>query len=248
MKTGRFVVLLIVIIAILGLYAFVSLPQDNSSRDLTVKVKTINEVTDLYKIHAEYLEFPGLPKEFSRKISSDVIGWVNDFKNTAVKNEEARQATAEEIPVPKSEYTLNINWDKEQINDRYISLLFTFEYYSGGAHGGEEFLAYNYDIRAEREINLDDVFFGSDNPEYLQKMSSYAITAIANEQRSRGIEPNMDFISSGALPDKENFNTFTFSNYDMDTITLHFEPYQVAPYAYGSSRVIVPVAEIIDKQ
>lgn len=48
-----------------------------------------------------------------------------------------------------------------------------------------------------------------------------------------------DWVSDGAAPREENYSSFVITD---DAITILFDPYQVAPYAFGAIDITIPVS------
>ncbi|MBU4292583.1 MAG: DUF4163 domain-containing protein, partial [Actinobacteria bacterium] len=59
---------------------------------------------------------------------------------------------------------------------KYASILFSFYYYTGGAHGNTTTSSYNYDFENKKKIELEDLF--EENFDYLKFISDYCIKDI----------------------------------------------------------------------
>jgi Protein of unknown function (DUF3298) len=116
-----------------------------------------------------------------------------------------------------------------------FSLKFDFSFYSAGAaHPGLYSITVNYDLGQGKELALSDLFLPNSN--YLQVISSYSITDLKRQN------PEMDdSFLGGAAPTPENYHNWNVTN---DGLMITFDEYQVAPYAAGPQKVIVPYSEL----
>lgn len=201
----------------------------------------------------KYPQFKNASAEFNKKISDVVTAAISGHAEISEDNWKSRyetQSPGENIPQFPTEgekYSFGVSWNQVQINDKYISTLLFVSGYEGGAHGYQNILSFNYDVSAQREMTLADLF--PDNPDYLKKVSDFSRTALTTDFRERlevgtsdedeknfqeGVIPMM---MDGTEPIAQNFSVFTFTP---DTITIYFTQYQVAPYAMGESSVVIP--------
>jgi hypothetical protein len=86
---------------------------------------------------------------------------------------------------------------------------------------------------------LEDLF--AENFDYLKFISDYCIEDIRKQNEDQGYTPDMDWISGGASPDQANFKTFLFTE---NSLIILFDPYQVAPYAWGIVAVNIPFSKL----
>jgi hypothetical protein len=120
-------------------------------------------------------------------------------------------------------------------------VLVQYDEFSGGAHGSEDSVSFNYDMKAHRMMTIADLFPG--NPGYLDKLSQTAVEAlIADRKNATGESTVSDFelkwIGEGAGPKAENFDVFTTHE---NRLTIYFGQYQVGPYAIGMPRIDIPL-------
>jgi hypothetical protein len=120
-----------------------------------------------------------------------------------------------------------------QIGDIW-SFKFDSSFYSdGAAHPGLNSLTLNYDLDQGRELTLPDLFLPNTN--YLEAISKYCIAELSKQ-------PFFDSsFSSGAQPTPENYRNW---NITPDGLMITFDEYQVAPYAAGPQKVVVPYREL----
>lgn len=135
-----------------------------------------------------------------------------------------------------------------QSNSNYISFILKYGGFSGGAHGYETEVSFNYDVYTHKIITLDHFF--SEDPQYLTTISNISRESLkkqfatVSEEDKKNSSPealkeyvdNMaSMIEAGTEPKEENFNVFTFTR--DRKIKIYFAQYQVGPYAIGMPEV-----------
>jgi hypothetical protein len=217
--------LVAVILLALSLWFVIFRSGDNYLR---ISVYSLNETSPSSEIMAEYPQFPDLSKKFNKKIYAVVEKEIAAFK------ESTQGRSGEGMP-----HHFSGSWSPEQLNRETVSILLRFSFYTGGAHGGQSLHTFTYDVENKKEIELSDLF--SDTPDYLNRISQFAINDLKMQlQNMLGSEPNLNTITLGASPKKENFERFTINDYDV--VTFYFPEYQVAPYAAGEQIVRMPLS------
>lgn len=206
-----------------------------------------------------YPEFLNAESFFNDKIRNAVAIAQAEFENNSKENYIARNETDPNFKTqtdnkiePKTETGFMFNTDIKyfQVNENTISILINISAFSGGAHGYEIPLSFNYDVKNKKEINLSDVFPNDVN--YLQNISTYSKNDLINQFQNKTKRADYDndesynaslnslknMIEIGTMPTLENFSVFTILP---DTLNIHFSEYQVAPYVYGSQTVKMPI-------
>ena len=127
-----------------------------------------------------------------------------------------------------------------QVGDLW-SLKFDLSFYADtAAHPGSYNVTVNYDLDHGRELALGDLFLPDSN--YLEMISKYCTAQLSQQ-------PYADsFFLEGAKPTPENYRNW---NIAPDGLLITFDVYQVAPYAAGPQKVLVPYDELralIDSQ
>lgn len=229
--------LIIFVLISATLYASADRTQDI----LKLSVHSIKEKTDIFTVDAEFPQFDTVDSSFNQKIESLVDGKISGFEKTAEANWKARMETAKpgtEMPQSSPLY-LNISWTPTQLNVQYISFVIRLEAYEGGANARQEIFAFNYSVKKDSEISVDELLGDYDN--YLGKLSFYTINYLM-EKFSRKSNGNTDVIRNmiiqGAGLKQENFKNFTFTD---RTLNLFYSKYQVAPGYLGEQVVQVPM-------
>ena len=116
--------------------------------------------------------------------------------------------------------------------DGLLSILYTVaDYWSGAAHPNQHALVLNFNLITGQEITLADLFLPGSN--YLQVISDYCITELNKQDRL--------MFDAGAQPTTGNYQNW---NITPGGLLISFDPYQVAPYAMGPSRVTIPYSAL----
>ena len=137
-------------------------------------------------------------------------------------------------PTVNNGSTLDVTYTLlSQIGDVW-SFKFDFSFYAdGAAHPGLNSMTLNYDLGQGRELALADLFLPNAN--YLEAISKYCIAELS-------MQPFFDSsFSNGAQPTLENYRNW---NIIPDGLMITFDEYQVAPYAAGPQKVLVPYSEL----
>jgi hypothetical protein len=120
-----------------------------------------------------------------------------------------------------------------------LSVLFSNLFYLGGAHPGSYHRSVNYDFTTGRVLSLGDLFVPG--APYLERIAEYCIGQL--NQRL-----DFEIWDDGATPIPENYQVWSIT---AEGLLVVFDEYQVAPYAAGPQRVVVPydvLADIIHPQ
>lgn len=206
---------------------------ETQAHEVKVVVKSIRESNMYYDINAEYPQFEGVAPIFNQTIEKTVTDAVADHKNQSEDNQkyliDLDRSEGRE-PRAADQYQLYVKYEQAQVNPQYISLVMRIGGYTGGAHGYENVVTFNYDVANQEMLMLSDLF--PNDPNYLTTLSDYSRQQL---RASLGDYANETFIVDGTNPTVENFKNFTFTD---DAITIYFTQYQVAPYVAGEQRII----------
>ena len=127
---------------------------------------------------------------------------------------------------------LYIRYEMHQNAEGFVSVFFNIStYYQGMAHPLPQSETVNYDLRHDQPLLLADLF----NPgvDYLSILSKLC----TDDLKSQGV---LEW-DTGAGPDAANFKSW---NITPDGLLITFDPYQVAAYAAGFQKVLIPWASL----
>jgi hypothetical protein len=188
-------------------------PSETALAILKSEDKKVDKETENLSIHVTYPAYEGVPE----LINSDIKSFVDE-----------EVAILEDLPaggMPDSvvtKYSLQADYETEQANTDYVSLVFTVDEYTGGAHPNEYFRTFNYNVDTGTEMTLADLYPGEEK--YLEKLKPKIKAAVHEKVADDMLFDDIQNLDAAA------FEHFTFG----DTyIKFFFSPYDIAPYVAG---------------
>lgn len=185
--------------------------------------------TKYSKINIRYPVFYG-QDAVNKRIENIVIERKNLFEANAETNWKELNAMVKNSGTKEdvSPLDFNVTYETASNNANYISVLLKIYSFEGGAHGYTNLVSVNYDKKQKKFISIPDI----------DGYSYESVSEICKANLKKQFAKNLDatWIDDGAAPIADNFNVFT---YDGKTLTVYFEQYQVAPYAYGIQAVSI---------
>lgn len=104
-------------------------------------------------------------------------------------------------------------------------------YYDGAAHPYHYTRTFTYDLTAGQTVALSQLFLPG--VPYLDLLAAYSQAELSAQDAL--------MFEEGAAPTEENYRNWVLTG---DGIEITFDEYQVAPYAMGALKVVVPYAEL----
>jgi hypothetical protein len=126
--------------------------------------------------------------------------------------------------------SIKIDSHHNLLNDRVLVYSIDRSEYMGGAHGMETVSYANYDLETGDQLTLDDLFT-PEGKAALTKQIHDQILADHNAVDWPALSENNCYVSPEEIAPTENFELST------DHITFHYNPYDIACYAQGSTKV-----------
>lgn len=225
--------------------------KETSEQGVQINDKVYKTPNPYTVLDVVYPQFTGVDASFNKKIDDFVQARIAEHVKNAQDNWQARHETDPEnipaVPTANDEkFQFSVKYDISQVNNSTISILIRYGGYEGGAHGYEGIEAFNYNVVAQKEITLQDLFPNDKN--YLVTISKFTRNDITNRLKADAItngatlanwEDYVDvkMINEGTSPNIANFLAFTFTD---ETIIFHFPEYQVGPYVLGQVDVVMP--------
>lgn len=187
----------------------------HQTEDVQIRFEELRvlEKTDKYSISVTY-------PIFTNKDNLSIITMLNDDIKKIVDDHLAdiREANTEEIVHP---YLLEITPSIYRLDDDIISMTLNVYTYFGGAHPNHYSTAFNVSLTDNTYLTLDGLLQGeSSAKEVLMPQLKEKIEARDVE----GMHPWLD--------DLDNLSNFVLKS---DELLLFFNPYEIGPYAEGSS-------------
>lgn len=213
------------------------------SGDADIATKQIKESNKKlrYEVDARYPQLTGGTnpnfEKFNQAVRASVTKTVGDFKKEMASPDEQDTGGVE-----TAGSDISISYTVALAQDDLISIeLSVGSYYQGAAHPNSYTEVINYDLKNGKQLKLSDLF--KPGARYLQAISAYCISDL--KKQSKAAEGMLDdsSIASGAGPDPKNYQSWTITKKGLG---IHFDPYQVGPYAAGPQFVSVPYATLKD--
>lgn len=226
---------------IVGSYETKSLDQKDNYMTFDVKYPHFKNADDNFNLSIE--NFLKDQMENDRKISAE--NWKARY-DTQIKGDNISL-----IPSLDDKFSFYSDFFIIQSNSSYISFVLVYGAFTGGAHGYENRISFNYDIKNKKILTLKDIFNNSNYLKYLSDESRKILKeqyATVNEEDRKGFsneddikayeEGIMENIISGTEPKEENFSVFTFKK---DKVKIYFSQYQVGPYVMGMPEIEIGI-------
>jgi hypothetical protein len=168
--------------------------------------------------------------KFNAAVNALVAQQTGAFARSAgemAREDAAARKAAGEAP-PSQQNSMDVSYEVVAADREFVSILFYFYEYTGGAHPNTTSKSFNYDLARNSQINLADLFRPGSN--YLKVISDYCVREL--KKLSTVTDP-----ASGAGPKLENFHSW---NITPAGLKITFDRYQVGAYAVGEHEVVVP--------
>lgn len=166
---------------------------------------------------------------FNKAASNFVAARTGEFKKSVdemAREEAISVKQGEKSSLPPN--TMDVAYEVTAANKDFISVLFSFFEYTGGAHPNTTTSSFNYDLNRNAPVKLADLF--TPNSNYLKVISDYSIKELKKLD-------TVSYAEEGAGPKPENFHSW---NITPAGLKITFDRYQVGAYAAGEHEVVVP--------
>jgi Protein of unknown function (DUF3298)/Deacetylase PdaC len=167
-------------------------------------------------------------EKFNQAAAKLVAARTGEFKKTADEMAREEAAATQGAKSSRPPNSLSVNYEVTAADKDFISVLFTFFEYSGGAHPNTTTESFNYDLNRNAPVRLADLF--TPNSNYLKVISDYSVRELKKLDTVSSVE-------NGAGPKIENFHSW---NITPNGLKITFDPYQVGPYVAGAHEAVVP--------
>ena len=134
------------------------------------------------------------------------------------------------------QYHYIINCSTQKGSKGTVAYLATIDYYEGGAHGINQLITLNFEAKTGRQLTLTDIFA----PGYEQPLKNVLLKAL---KAKTGCSTLAALHEKGYLYSMDIFPSENFILGD-ETITFVYNPYEIAPYAVGSTELVISYDEV----
>ncbi|MFN0087523.1 MAG: DUF3298 and DUF4163 domain-containing protein [Blastocatellia bacterium] len=164
-------------------------------------------------------------KKLAGEVARDNAELAAKARATAEAAGGEKAAGAEDPPSP---FEMEVRYTVTAASKDFISILFYFYEYTGGAHPNTTTQAFNYDLTRNQPVKLADLFAPKAN--YLKSISDYCVRELKKLKTVENAE-------EGAGARTGNFDSW---NITPAGLRITFDRYQVASYAAGDHEVVIP--------
>lgn len=140
-------------------------------------------------------------------------------------------------------WTMGISYELYHFSDNVLSIKFTNDFYTGGAHPNHDFSTFTFNLTQDRQLYLQDLFTEGSN--YLQVIAPIVQqdleTHLAEVFGAPLSDMDKDIIVQGTGENPDNYQNFALTP---DALIFFFPPYQVAAYAAGAQQVSISLTQL----
>ena len=197
----------------------------NVNLDKENKISSIDdEHKNIVKIYFPITNYPKL----DQKIEKEIEKYVKEFKDGIANYSIQRDIY----------YSLYINYDRYDYKN-YISIVLNIETFLGGAHPDHIIKTIGFDKDKNKIITIDDLI--KENKNILNELSDISREKLRENEKFSNSQFNIDIFNDGTKPIHNNYTNFAFTD---KGLKLYFSYYQIAPYYYGSTSIIIPYKDL----
>lgn len=175
-------------------------------------------------------------EEASMKLAADAFAesYTDSYKKTMLPL--YNQDRADTTKRSWYQYHYIINCSTQKGSKGTVAYLATIDYYEGGAHGINQLITLNFEAKTGRQLTLTDIFA----PGYEQPLKNVLLKAL---KAKTGCSTLAALHEKGYLYSMDIFPSENFILGD-ETITFVYNPYEIAPYAVGSTELVISYDEV----
>lgn len=167
--------------------------------------------------------------------SKQLLAYTDDYiKN---KKKEFKEEISMEEPLNSSKYEFKADY-KITDNNNILGLHLNINEYTGGAHYVRYDKSYYYNKESDEIVSLKDFLEKDTSLDKLANLSYYYVMKYSDDN-------NLNFDKEGVKEGLSfNLNNFEHFNFIDDGLEFIFPPYQVAYYAAGEIKIVIPYDEL----
>lgn len=229
-KTWKYLPAITVILAIL----FIMFAQSCPANADTIKTekKVFKEKGDQYSIKAEYPRLVNYKdKKSQEKFNAEIKKYIDNQAKGFKKFYKKAKASTPKFRLP---WNLDIAYKVKYQKNDIICVVMKGGEFTAGAHATPLFYTLTFDLKSGGKVELKDLF--KPKSKYLDLISKYCIDQLIKREHA-----DVKWIKEGAKPEAKNYQCFILTD---KGILVLFPSYQVACYAAGVQKVLVPYEKL----
>ena len=167
--------------------------------------------------------------------SKQLLAYTDDYiKN---KKKEFKEEISKEEPLNSSKYEFKADY-KITDNNNILGLHLNISEYTGGAHHVRYDKSYYYNKESDEIVSIKDFLEKDTSIDKLANLSYYYVMKYSDDN-------NLNFDKEGVKEGlSSNLNNFEHFNFIDDGLEFIFPPYQIAYYAAGEIKIVIPYNEL----
>ena len=167
--------------------------------------------------------------------SKQLLAYTDDYiKN---KKKEFKEEISMEEPLNSSKYEFKADY-KVTDNNNILGLHLNISEYTGGAHHVRYDKSYYYNKESDEIVSIKDFLEKDTSLDKLANLSYYYVMKYNDDN-------NLNFDKEGVKEGlSSNLNNFEHFNFIDDGLEFIFPPYQIAYYAAGEIKIVIPYDEL----
>ena len=167
--------------------------------------------------------------------SKQLLAYTDDYiKN---KKKEFKEEISKEEPLNSSKYEFKADY-KITDNNNILGLHLNISEYTGGAHHVRYDKSYYYNKENDEIVSIKDFLEKDTSLDKLANLSYYYVMKYSDDN-------NLNFDKEGVKEGlSSNLNNFEHFNFIDDGLEFIFPPYQIAYYAAGEIKIVIPYNEL----
>ncbi|MBO4373838.1 MAG: DUF4163 domain-containing protein [Lachnospiraceae bacterium] len=169
--------------------------------------------------------------DMTAKLKADVESNLDDIEGMA------KEDIANGRDLPGGYYTYYCEPLVTRGDENVLSIVFTYDTYSGGAHPSEWYLTKNFDAKTGEELHIANVIT---DPSALPKVLSEKL--LSEYDKEIFFDEDVDKLIREGYEEDQNYE-YTLDN---SGICFYFSQYQLAPYASGAQITVLGYDEYAD--
>jgi hypothetical protein len=225
-----------IVLLILLFLALRGMVSSKENADYTISLKEVKIEKKRCTITVRYPQIENSKKNDARekfnKLVNDQIKTEIDRFTTYYKKESKKSRPSYMV----APWYLTINSETGMKTDKILSVIFSADVFTAGLHSQQFYITLTFDLKRGEEIKLKDLF--RNGVDYLGIVSKYCIDLLKKKLKNEA-----PTIEEGASRKEENYRNFYLTS---KGIVIIFPPYQVAAYAAGTQKVLIPY-EYVEK-
>ena len=197
------------------------------------EIMSMIQYDDHYSVSIHYPRFYG-KQEINESIYKLVLEIKENFLNAM---SEAKMSAENKEAGMKFE--LNVEYNSFSYNQNIKSVQFEVRTYLGGAHDDINIITKIYNKEA-KEIELSELF--QKDSDYLNILSQKSREYLRENETLKQYDYfEEELFEEGTSPKEENFTNYVLKP---EALTIFFAPYAIAPWAFGTISVDIPLKDI----